>query len=150
MRDLSNFWSLVEKTPTCWIWLGGKSKEGYGYFYFGQAYEPNRRPITGAAHRLAYKLSRGPIPAGMHIDHLCRNPACVNPDHLEAVTCRENIMRGIGPTAANARKTHCPLGHEYSPTNTKVNKSGARTCIACKRLRNETKYWRTTTHDARR
>jgi hypothetical protein len=83
------------------------------------------------AHRVLYRLVNGPIPIGAEIDHLCRNRSCVNPDHLEAVSHRENLMRSpIAPAAINARKTHCKYGHEFTQTNTYVS-SGRRRCRLC-------------------
>jgi hypothetical protein len=98
------FWDKVKKTDTCWLWTGGKDGAGYGAFGDGQ---------ERLAHRLAYKDLKGPIPEGLQIDHLCCVRHCVNPDHLEAVTQKENILRGNGPCAQNARKQCCPRGHEY-------------------------------------
>jgi hypothetical protein len=81
----------------------------------------------------------GPIPPNRQLDHLCRNPQCVNPKHLDLVSHRENVLRGIGFYAINARKTHCPQGHPYTPENTIVElypsspKSGRR-CLICWRF----------------
>lgn len=86
------------------------------------------------AHRLMYELLVGPIPAGLHLDHLCRNPACCNPRHLEAVPPKVNYLRGISPYAKNARKTRCPRGHEYTEQTTYVYK-GSRHCLPCKQER---------------
>jgi hypothetical protein len=84
------------------------------------------------AHRLAYQLLVGPIPEGLVIDHLCRNPPCQNPAHMECVTHRENTLRGASPHAMNARKTHCKRGHEFTFQNTYVDAKGCRSCLACR------------------
>ena len=95
----------------CILWTGARSSRGYGSFAFEGKVVP--------AHRWAYEQAHGPVPAGLHIDHLCRVPACVNPEHLEPVTPRENVLRSpIAKAALNALKTHCPLGHPYTPENT--------------------------------
>ena len=87
----ARFWAKVDKTETCWLWTGGQSA-GYGRFGF------KGRPNLGA-HRFAYELLVGPIPPGLDLDHLCRVRNCVNPDHLEPVTRRENLLlRGGGPS----------------------------------------------------
>jgi hypothetical protein len=86
------------------------------------------------AHRVAYSRAKGPIPAGFHIDHLCRNRLCVNPDHLEAVDPKTNILRGVGAPAQNALKTHCVRGHEFTPGNTHLSPAGWRICRICQRL----------------
>ena len=102
-RAIGNFWPKVNKAGPgdCWIWTASKDRLGYGKF---------GRPSV-LAYRFSYELHRGKIPSGLELDHLCRNPSCVNPEHLEAVTHRVNMLRGIGPSAVNARKTHCKQGH---------------------------------------
>ena len=102
------FWRKVTTHPEtdCWIWTSSRTNRGYGTFTHN-----NRN--KGGAHRIAYETFKGPIPTGKEIDHLCRNPSCVNPTHLEIVTGRENKLRGKTINATNAAKTHCPSGHEY-------------------------------------
>jgi HNH endonuclease len=106
------FWAKVSmpSPDECWIWTAGKNTSGYGTFKLD-----GLQPV---AHRLAYELTKGPIPEGLTLDHLCRVRACVNPAHLEAIPMKTNVLRGIGPTAENARKTHCKRGHEYTSENT--------------------------------
>lgn len=118
------FWSRVVKTQTCWLW-DGPLDNGYGRFWF------NRKTLL--CHRVAYEMLIGPIPLGMALDHLCRNRSCVNPEHLEIVTLGENVLRGIGRSAVNARKTHCKNGHEFDAENTYFRKEGNRECIPCQR-----------------
>jgi hypothetical protein len=129
------FWEQVDRSGECWLWLGAKAINGYGRF--------GARP-SWAAHRWAYTFTRGPIPDGLTLDHLCRNLLCVRPDHLEAVTDRVNILRGTGPAAANATKTHCKRGHPLSGPNLYIRQSTGRykhngqterVCRACKRIR---------------
>ena len=113
----------------CWNWRAGKTGAGYG------AIKISGRTL--GAHRVAYELSSGKsIPEKMEIDHLCRNRACVNPEHLEVVTAKENILRGTCPAAFNSKKIHCPMGHPYSKENTIRTTSSAtgtvrRICRIC-------------------
>ena len=109
----------------CWFWLGYHDKNGYG--------RVGHRGKNLWTHRVAYELWVGPIPEGLHLDHLCRNTRCVNPGHLEPVTHAENLRRGYGVSARNARKTHCAHGHAYDEANTGTTKAGGRYCKACAR-----------------
>lgn len=124
-------WAQVTKTDTCWLWTGHLSKPGgYGRL------RDNRPGKSGSivAHRAAYELLVGPVPDGLVLDHLCRVRTCVNPAHLEPVTDRENVARGVGISVVNAAKTHCPKDHEYTPENTVLaNRGAARRCRTCVR-----------------
>jgi len=122
------FWPKVNKGNGCWEWNASLTRFGYGAFYWRGQMRP--------AHRFAYEDIKGAIPDKLTIDHLCRNRSCVNPDHLEAVTQRVNVLRGQGITAAEARRTHCPLGHPYDLFNTYIRPGGKRIrdCRACKDL----------------
>ena len=84
------------------------------------------------AHRVAWELFRGPIPEGLQLDHLCRNGACINPNHLEPVTGRENTLRGFGVASMRAKQTHCKRGHEFNESNTRML-DRHRICRTCKR-----------------
>lgn len=108
----------------CWNWTGQKSPKGYAVTHF-------KGISTTRAHRVFYMLLVGEVPKGFELDHLCRNRSCVNPDHLEVVTTKVNVLRGIGPTAINARKTHCIRGHPLSGDNLYTRRSGKRQCRIC-------------------
>jgi HNH endonuclease len=131
-----NFWKRVDKNSEdgCWRWLASTQHQGYGVV----AIWNHGKRIKKMAHRLAYEFVKGPIPKGLTIDHLCRVPSCVNPAHLEAVSNRENVLRGVGLTAQNARKTHCKRGHELTPENTYTpsNRPTERWCRICQRAKN--------------
>ncbi len=124
------FWSRVEKHgDACWRWRGARHhRGGHGCFKVGG--------FNYIAHRVAYELVKGPIPDGLMLDHLCRNRACVNPDHLEAVSNRDNQMRGFTLSSKNALKTSCVHGHPFSPENTRIvyrRSHRERVCLACRR-----------------
>lgn len=125
MNPAEKFWASVDASGDCWEWTGGCDTQGYGRFYFS----PGHYDLS---HRHAWVVLVGPIPAGMQLDHLCRNRRCVNPDHLEPVTRRVNILRGYSPVAIRARQTECIRGHEFTPENTRI-KNGYRNCRACHR-----------------
>ena len=121
----------------CWHWTGPINREGYGRCVRG-----GRETL---AHRASYAAARGPVPAGLHLDHLCHSQSdcrrlrreclhrrCVNPSHLEPVTPRENLMRSWAPSALNARKTHCLKGHPFDEGNVYAS-TGARQCRYCAR-----------------
>lgn len=110
----------------CWIWDRGSrgAKRQYGTI--------QNSGKTLLAHRVAYELFVGPIPNGLTIDHLCRNTLCVNPAHLEAVSCTENILRGECPPAQNKRKTHCKRGHLLPETAERKGGRVHRRCRECK------------------
>ena len=121
------FWEKVDKSGDCWEWTAARLPRGYGVFSWEQR--------QGYAHRFSYEQSVGPIPDGLEIDHLCRNPPCVRPDHLEAVTRRENMLRGTSPAAQQARQTHCKRGHVLAGDNVYVwnQERHCRTCRAMRR-----------------
>jgi hypothetical protein len=117
----------VEEETGCWLWQRSLIGDGYGTFWADGT--------THMAHRWGYELLVGPIPDGLHIDHLCRTRNCVNPGHLEPVTPAENALRGAGPLAVNARKIECHRGHLFDEANTLVRRSGRRRCKTCARER---------------
>lgn len=122
--DIERFWSHVRSEGDCLVWTGCKSS-GYGRFGLG------RRSIR--AHRFAFALV-SEIPPGLELDHLCRNRACVNPEHLEPVRHRENFMRSpITMNRVHAGKTHCPQGHQYEGENLHILPNGWRQCRTCNR-----------------
>ena len=139
----ARFWSKVDKQGPlpayaphlgrCWLWTASKTGAGYGHFWDG------KRLVY--AHRWLYEQKRGLIPDGFEPDHLCRVRACVNDDHIEAVTHQENVLRGAGVASANAKKTHCSQGHPYDEANTYLVGGGRhRMCRECNRKKQRRQY----------
>lgn len=119
----------------CWTWTAGITFEGYA--------TSSAKGKRFYVHRVMYELDIGPIPEGLEIDHLCRNRACCNPLHLEAVTRAENIARGAAPAVMKEkakRKTHCSHGHELYGDNLYVRPNGDRCCRACNATRGRKRY----------
>lgn len=128
------FRAMVERTDSCWNWLGAKSPEGYGRFGAGEG-----RAVL--AHRWAYERHVGPIPDDLTIDHLCRNTSCVNPAHMEVVTRELNAWRG----STNKDKTHCKRGHALAGLNVYVppKRPTVRACRTCRKATSAAQYRRT-------
>lgn len=125
LRERLSKKTTIDHKTDCWNWQGAKLPTGYGHIKVD-----GREFYT---HRLSYELAVGPIPAGLVIDHLCRNTSCLNPAHLEPVTTRENLLRSpVAPAAINAAKTHCKREHEFTTENTLVRSGGKRVCRTCK------------------
>lgn len=134
-RTRDRFWSKVEpeEVDGCWQWAAGKSSNGYGRF---SVYR-DEELLSEYAHRVVYEMMVGEIPAGLVIDHLCRNRSCVNPYHLEPIPRGLNVLRGEASSAKAARRGACVRGHEYTEENTYIFR-GARQCKTCSNeLRNE-------------
>lgn len=127
--DCVRFLTKYKQVGDCWVWVGHLTKDGYGNFRMKNYYK---------AHRVSYTMFVGEIPTGLQIDHLCRNRACVNPKHLEPVTQRQNIDRGMSGVPGRS-KTHCKNGHEYTLANTVFKPSKncrdglQRVCGACRK-----------------
>lgn len=130
------FSKLERQDDGCLIWKGSITPAGYGQVGLGA-----RGKGQAAVHRLMYQWRIGPIPEGLELDHLCRNRACAEPSHLEAVTRRENLLRGQTITAIRVATTHCPQGHEYTEANT-YRRPGhvGRTCRTCRAERRRA-FW---------
>jgi hypothetical protein len=123
--EWTRFWPKVEVTEGCWIWNGSRNEFGYGLFV-------SRRNKHHKAHRFCYEFFHGRVSKKKDLDHLCRNPSCVNPRHLEPVSHRENILRG-----KFAPREKCSYGHPFTPANTRIRKSSSgfetKVCRTCDR-----------------
>lgn len=123
---MERFVENIDVLPNgCWQWNKSLVTFGYGNF--------SVRGTLFLAHRFAYMIFRGEIPIDKQLDHLCRNRGCVNPEHLEPVTSKENVLRGVGLTARHAKKVLCLKGHPLSGKNlyTRIDRTG-RECRACR------------------
>ena len=125
---MERFWTKVDRRSDeeCWPWLATLDSRGRGRFRIdGKTIQPIR---------MAYRLLIGPEPEGLDADHLCRNPSCVNPNHVEFVPHHVNVTRAMKYTVnGQARRTHCSKGHEYTKENTRIDSRGWRECKQCKR-----------------
>lgn len=131
MSRLDDVMKRVDQSGDCWLFLGMKDRGGYGKVRIG-----GRSGRTVGVHRWVYEQLVGPVPEGLHLDHLCRVRHCVNPAHLESVTPHENWRRGRAPSRINAEKTTCGAGHPLDIEN------GGRRCSICRRVEH-TAYMRT-------
>lgn len=133
---LDRLFAKVEKTDSCWIWQGATAK-GYGVLGTGKRRVKEQR----GAHVILYEHSVGPIPEGLELDHLCRNRACVRPDHLEPVTHQENTRRGMAPSAISYRTNICQSGrHELNLENAHTTRAGKRYCKICRLEKRRASY----------
>lgn len=130
---------VIESNTGCWLFTGCLVRGGYGHIRVAGR--------SRLVHRVMYEATYGPIPEGLHVDHLCRVRNCCRPDHLEAVTREVNLARSLPGQrgqywgSVERSKTHCPAGHPYDEANTRRNAKGYRWCRACHRTRSLARYY---------
>lgn len=129
----------IDDKTNCHLWQAYVGQNGYGQFWDGSK-------VRGA-HVVGYEIVKGPLPPGTEPDHRCRNRACTNAHHMDAVTRRENLLRGETIVAKKAGQTHCIKGHKFTPENTYHGKSG-RQCRECRKTANA--EWAQRNRDRRR
>lgn len=118
--------TMPEPNSGCILWMGPVNSKGYG--------QVNDSGSTRKVHRIVYEAAKGPIPAGLTIDHKCKVTCCVNPNHLEAVTIAENVRRSsVGKKMA--ARTHCNHGHDFAVHGWLKKSNGYRRCAECERIR---------------
>jgi len=146
---LQRFEEKFARGDGCWEWFGAHGRLGYGHFYFQGK---NRRAHAVSKHFYdGFPIDANSKDRGLQWDHLCRNPKCVRPDHLELVTARVNGLRGVGPHAKNARKTHCPAGHDLNLNGIPWDKKtlGIRRCQVCRNEKRKKLYHANNTKKSR-
>lgn len=145
-RTIEKFFRHVAISGDCWHWTAScNTRNGYGQFGIKDA---DGKWTMGRAHKVAYEILVGEVPAGLVLDHTCHTSdcaggiqcphrRCVNPDHLCPVPQRDNVLRSNAPTAINGRKTECVNGHPFTPDNlyTWSDSGGGvhRWCVECRR-----------------
>jgi hypothetical protein len=129
----SRFWAKVDKTGACWLWTAATDAKGYGHFALG-----TREDGVGLAHRVAWWLIYGAWPNGV-LDHLCFNPNCVNPAHLDDISAHENTLRG--ESGRPWRERQCRRGHDWTiPGNVRMRSDGRHECKQCARERRRQRH----------
>lgn len=144
-KQLALFLRRVDCTGAdgCWMWRGACNRKGYGQFSVGASETTGLTTSTFRAHRVAYELLKGSIPAGLTLDHLCRVRPCVNPDHLEPCTSAENSRRSPDTLASiNRARTTCPQGHPLDGAYKSGPRKGRRFCKTCQRKWSRQSYVR--------
>ncbi len=131
-KDEERFSFGYVEIDSCWIWIRGMFRDGYGAFVL--------KGKTRRAHRVAYEMVHGVVlTPDQFLHHLCKNKACVNPAHLEITYQLTHVDSAI---YGNKQKTYCPHGHKYTPENTYWNKGNSRECLQCKLIRSRRQYIR--------